>query len=181
MEADPAKQQATRSIPMPRKSAPAATAPVEQAQPAAPVTGAQTNVSGSELAQALIYAIESTRPQKKHSFNRKVETPWTPKDGTKKPKLKRSMYQHGLRLDEDFISPTEVTLMNELRPGVYLGGIVRVTRRKDRGIDISYPARTASQRLKLVNQFGVRNLTDLLTFCIEESKNPAKNTTADED
>lgn len=164
---------------MARKTTVSTEVPAEE--PQAPTPQAGGNVSGSELAQALIYAIESTRPQKKHAFNRKVDTPWSPKDGSRKPKLKRNMYQHGLKLDEDLLSAEEIRLMNDLRPGVYLAGIVRVTRRKDRGIDISYPVKTASQRLKLVNQFGVRHLQDLLALCIEESKNPAKNTTADED
>lgn len=129
----------------------------------------------SELAQALIQAIELTRPeQKKNAFNRKVGTPWTPKDGTPKPKLKRKMFQHGLPIDEDISSSKEIDLMNQLRPGVFMGGLVKVNRRKDRGLDLDYHIKTASQRLKLINQFGIRNLEELLSRCIEEASNPVK-------
>lgn len=131
-------------------------------------------VSKNELADALVLAIQSASPQKKNAFNRKVGTPWTPRDGTPKLKLKRKMYQHGLPQDEDILSNEEIRLFNELRPGIYLSNTVKVNRRKDRGLDISYPIKTASQRLKLINQFGIRNLTELLTLCIEESKRPVK-------
>lgn len=141
----------------------------------------EASVTQSELAQALVQAIESTRPQKKHAFNRKVGTPWSPKDGSPKLRLKRKMYQHGLPIDEEITSNEEIELLNKLRPGIYLKGVVKVNRRKDRGLDVDYPIKTASQRLKLVNEFGIRNLTELLTRCIEEAANPVKNTTADED
>lgn len=127
----------------------------------------------SDIASALVQAIEMTRPvEKKNAFNRKVMTPWTPKDGSKKIKLKRSFYQHGILVDPSILSNEEIALINKLKPGLFLNGHVRVNRRKDRGIDIDYPVRTAAVRLKLINQFGVRNLTDLLTLCIEESKRP---------
>ena len=141
----------------------------------------EASVTQSELAKALIQAIETTRPQTKNPFNRKVGTPWTPKDGSPKLKLKRKMYQHGMPLTEPILSNDEIELMNQLRPGVYMDGIVKVNRRKDRGLDISYQIKTASQRLRLVNQFGIRNLKELLAQCIEEAANPKKATTADED
>ena len=135
----------------------------------------------NELAEALVLAIESTRPQKKNAFNRKISTPWTPKDGSPKLKLKRKCSQHGLPIDEEVTDNEEIALWNQLRPGVFLDGAVRVNRRKDRGLDLDYPMKTASQRLKLVNQFGIRSLKELLARCIEEANNPRKDTTADED
>jgi hypothetical protein len=135
----------------------------------------ETSVGMSELAQALVQAIETTKPpQKKTAITRKPNTPWTPKDGSPKLKLKRKMYQHGILIDEDLVSNEEVELLNKLKPGLFLNGHVKVYRRRDRGIDIDYPIKTAAQRLKLVNQFGIRNLAELLQRCISEAENPAQ-------
>ena len=132
-------------------------------------------VGTSELTAALIQAINSTKPiEKKNPFNRKVNTPWTPKDGAKKIKLKRKMHQHGRLINEDVLSNAEVDLCNKVRPGRYLDNYVTIYRRRDRGIDIDYPTKTASQRLRLVNQFGIRNLSELLQACIDEALTPKK-------
>jgi hypothetical protein len=132
----------------------------------------EATVGVSELAAALTAAIQAARPEKKNPFNRKVGTPWTPKDGSKKLKLKRKIYQHGLPIDEDIIDNEEIALLNQLRPGLYLDGVVKVNRRKDRALDISYPMKTSAQRLKLINQFGIRNLKELVAKCIEEAAKP---------
>lgn len=144
----------------------------ESKTPAKPVEPA---VGLSELAAALVTAINQTKPiEKKNEFNRKVNTPWTPKDGSAKLKLKRKAYQHGRLINEATCSNEEIALFNKIRPGRYCDGHVTVTRRKDRGIDIDYPIKTAAQRLKLVNQFGVRNFKELLERVILEAEAPAK-------
>lgn len=135
----------------------------------------ETTVGSSELARALVAAINEAKPkEKKNMFNRVIMTPWTPKDGSPKVKLKRAAFQHGMEIDEDKLDNDEITLFNQLRPGRFLDGFVKVVRRRDRGIDIDYPVKTASQRLKLVNQFGIRNLKELLAYCINEAANPVK-------
>lgn len=129
----------------------------------------------AELVAALVAAINSTKaPEKKTAANRKVRNPFTPKDGSPKLKLKRKIYQHGLIIDADFLTNDQIDLFNKLRPGSFLDGHVTVTRRRDKGIDISYPIKTASQRLRLVNQFGIRDLNELLARCIDEAANPKK-------
>lgn len=136
---------------------------------------AAPGVSTSELAAALVQAINMAKPVEKKTFaTYKAKTPWTPKDGSPKPKLKRAAFQHGMEIDEDKLSPQEIELFNKLRPGRFLNGFVTVTRRRDRGIDISYPVKTAAQRLKLVNMFGVRNLSELMEMCVNEAQNPKK-------
>ena len=133
----------------------------------------EASVGTSELAAALVQAINAAKPIEKKTFaTRKPRTPWTPKDGEAKVKLKRAAFQHGMEIDEDRLSSEEITLFNKLRPGRFLDGTVTVTRRRDRGIDVSYPVKTAAQRLKLVNNFGIRNLSELLTLCIQEAQNP---------
>lgn len=142
-----------------------------------PPTVAETSqtVAVDALANAMIRAINATKgPEKKNAVNRKPNTPWTPKDGSAKLKLKRKLYQHGIPVDEDTLDNPTVESANKLRPGTFLEGWVKVVRRRDKGIDVDYPFKTASQRLKLVNQFGIRNFKELLDRCIYESENPTQ-------
>jgi hypothetical protein len=136
---------------------------------------AEPTVGVSDLAAALVQAINSTKPvEKKNRFSRTALTPWTPKDGSKKLKFKRKAYQHGRLVNEETCSNEEIALFNKIRPGRYCDGHVVVIRRKDRGIDIDYAIKTASQRLKLVNQFGIRNFKELLERVIMEAEQPAR-------
>lgn len=140
--------------------------------PVVEVPATEPQVGLSELAKALVAAIEVAKPvQKKTPFNRKKGTPWTPKDGSPKLKLKRKTYHHGLEV-ENKLSNEEIALLNKIKPGSYCDGWVKVVRRKDKGINIDYPIKTSSQRLKLVNQFGIRNFEELLRRIIEEQTNP---------
>lgn len=135
----------------------------------------------TELANALIQAINATKPpEKKNPFNRRRDTPWTLKNGKVKAKLRRKMSQHGINIDEDKSSDEEIRLLNQVRPGTFLGGSVQVRRRKDRGVDIDYPIKTASQRLRLVNQFGIRSLAELCQALIHEAENPVIETFEEE-
>jgi hypothetical protein len=134
-----------------------------------------------ELANAFIEAIERTKPPtKKNSFNRPKHGPFDPKPGEIKPKLRRVTYMHGNEQSEDTLTGAEIELLNKVKPGSYCGGFVRVIKRKDRGIDIDYPIRTASQRMKLPNQFGIITLTDLCNRLIAEAARP-KEFKVDED
>jgi hypothetical protein len=127
-----------------------------------------------ELADAFVEAIERTKPPAKITIaNRKPKTPWTPPEGTPRTKMKRKFYHHGMLMDEK-VSNEEIELLNQVRPGHYCDGYVRVTLRKDRGIDVDYPVRTASQRLRLINQYGIRSFKELLQRLIDEKNNPTK-------
>lgn len=129
------------------------------------------NVAVADLINALVQAINITKPvEKKTAINRKPGSPWDPKDGTRKLKLKRKMYQHGIPFDEAIISNEEIDLCNKVKPGRYFGDWVKVYRRKDHGIDIDYPVRTASQKMKSASLF--KSLTELLKGCIEQQANP---------
>lgn len=140
------------------------------------------SVGHKELADALITAINSTKaPAKKTPFNRVRMGPWEPKDGTKKPKLKRVMFQHGVELRDSNLHAAEIDLLNKVKPGSYCGGFIKVIRRKDRSLDIDYPVRTASQRLRLVNQFGITNFESLLARLVAEATDPKKYRSEDED
>jgi hypothetical protein len=135
----------------------------------------QTTVGLSELASALVQAIQATQPPRKETAaNRKPKTPWTPKDGSPKLKLKRKMHQHGMPIDADILTNEQIALINQLKPGTYMNGNVRVVRRRDKGLDIDYPIKTAAQRLKLVNQFGITSFDSLIQRCLDEAADPIK-------
>lgn len=143
----------------------------------------EPNVGISELAQALITAIEATRPPaKKNPFNRKKGDPWQNKDGSPKSVLRRKMYQHGMELDAAQLFSEQIDLLNKIKPGRYCDGYVHVIKRKDGGLDVDYPIKTAAQRLKLVNNFGITSFTDLLKRILDEKAEPTKyRHTNDED
>lgn len=143
---------------------PATTAPIPDS-----VVAAQ-----KALADAFVEAIERTKPKAKRTIiDRVPKTPWSPAEGSPRSKMKRKFYQHGLIIDSR-VSNEEIDLLNKLKPGRYCDGHVIVTLRKDRGIDIDYPVRTAAQRLKLVNGYKVTSFKSLLERIVDEKANPAK-------
>lgn len=150
-----------------REKAKAGDVAVEAPKDTVGITAAQ-----QALADAFVSAIERTRPpEKKTIANRKPVTPWTPKDGSPKLKMRRKFFQHGMPIGEN-VTNEEITLLNQLKPGRYCEGNVIVTLRKDRGIDVDYPVRTVQQRLKLVNQFHITSFVSLLKRLIDEKANP---------
>ncbi len=141
----------------------------------------EVTTTNTELADALVAAIQATKPvEKKTVFTRVKNTPWTPKDGSPRAKLKRKMYQHGLPITTR-VTNEEIELLNKLKPGRYCDGNVTVTKRKDKGLDIDYKIRTAAQRLKLVNLVGHRNFKELLERIVLEQANPKKYDTDEDD
>ena len=148
--------------------------------PAIPDPSTTPTQAQQNLADAFVAAIERTRkPEKKTIANRVKNTPWTPKDGSPRAKLKRKMYHHSIQIAEH-LTNEEIMLLNKIRPGYYCAGFVRVVARKDRGIDVDYPVKTASQRLRLVNQFGIRSFKELLERIVDEYENPTKYKTQED-
>lgn len=137
------------------------------------------------LAKALTAAVKEAKgPEKKTFSTRKPGDPWSPKDGSKKLKLKRVMFQHGLKIDPDLETNEVIDLLNKIKPGRYLGDWVKVYKRKDQGIDIDYPVKTPGQRMKMA-QMGIVGVIDpetgkelksgfqvLLERIVEEGKKP---------
>lgn len=131
--------------------------------------------ASAQLIAALVEAIKLTKPvEKKNAANYKTRTGYEPKDGSPKIKLKRKIFQHGMEVDPDRLYNEDLELLNKLKPGKFMGGHVQVIRRRDKGLDIQYPVKTAAQRLRLVNSFGIRDFRELIARCIEESNNPAQ-------
>lgn len=134
-------------------------------------------VTTNELAEAFRAAMEAAKPkEKKTIFTRKSNSPWTPKDGSPKLKLKRKVYQHGILLTEKMMTNKRVDLFNKVRPGSYVDDWVKITRRRDKGLDITWPMRSHAQRAKLPHVYGLRNLDEILERCISEAENPKPRT-----
>lgn len=125
-----------------------------------------------DVLTAAVSAAEAARPKKKTIVTRRKNTPWSPPPGVPKLRFKRKFYQHDILLKENLTSNDEIALLNKLRPGDYCDGLVRVIRRKDKGINITYPVRTNSQRHRLINTFGLRNFRELLEYCVAEAARP---------
>ena len=139
-------------------------------------TKAEPTVGLSELAQALVSAIETTRPnQKKSIMDRKKLNPWTPKDGSPKiTSFKRPMYHHSLLIDPKTTYNEDCLLLDKVRPGKYVNGIVSVTKRRDGGLDIDYPIRTNAQRLKFLGLLDKRSFNGLLSQIVKEGEEKRK-------
>lgn len=146
-----------------------------------PTLSQQISISADVLAAALAKAIETSRPARITIANRKRNTPWTPKDGVPKLRLKRPLYQHGMEVLEDRLTNEQIELANQLRPGLYCDNYIKVIRRRDKAIDITYPVKTSPQRLKLVTDYGIRNFTELLSTCVTEAKRVKEAKDKDED
>lgn len=133
---------------------------------------AEVTVGSSELADALVQAIEAAKPPAKKTIaNRKKNSPWMPKNGEARKRLKRKMYQHGILLGNR-LTNEEIELLNKVRPGTYCDGYVKVFRRADKGVDIDYPVKTNSQRLRLINDFGITSFVSLLQRIVAEGESP---------
>lgn len=136
----------------------------------------EINVTASDLASALTQAIEAAKPPtKKNIFTRTANTPWTPKDGSAKLKLKRKVFQHSIQIQDKFLTNEQIAGLNKLRPGEYFDGYVKVTRRRDKGIDIAYPVKNPQQRMMFTTKTGARSFTELIHKLNEEAAKPRKS------
>jgi hypothetical protein len=160
--------------------------PVEQPAPAE-INGLTPS---QELAAALLEAIKQSQAQqtpfiKKNATNKPHGGPWAPKPGETKPKLKRRIYHHGMLMGDpkeptNRFTSEEINLLNQLKPGIYCNGFVRVNRLRNKGLDIDYPVRTNSQKLRLVGEFGIKSFAELIQRCLDEASKP-KSVVAEED
>lgn len=153
----------------------------EDQTPETPAPKQDVQISAEVLAEALAKAIATARPERITVANRKKNTPWTPKDGSPKLKLKRRIYQHGQEVLEERMLNQWIELANKLRPGKYCDGYITVIRRRDKGLDITYPVKTQAQRMKLVTEFGLRDFGEILARCVSEADTPKSATGEEQD
>lgn len=131
------------------------------------------DVLAKAIAQATTAAIQAAKPiEKKTILTYTGKNPWSPPDGEAKLKLKRTMYIHSLMINPDQVSNAEIKLLNKVRPGRYCDGFISVERRRDKGINITWPIKTVDQRMRMSAIYGIRNLEELLQRCIDEDRAP---------
>ena len=148
---------------------------------AAPDATAGFEILANAIAAATTRAITATKPvEKKTILNYKGDTPWHKRDEVKL-KLKRKMYQHGQLIDPDMVSNEEIAIMNKLRPGRYFDGFVTVERRRDKGLNFTWPLKTPDQKMRLAMQYGAITIPQILSRCVEEAAAPKKDFVPDED
>lgn len=134
-------------------------------------TEPETTVGAEALAAALVQAINLTKPKakKQPGVDYDPKNPWQPKPGEARAKLKRKAYLHGIPQGEEWTNEL-IELFNKLKPGSYLNGLVKITRRRDKGINIDWPFRTPEQRLRLLMSGGFTSLAQVFQACIHEAE-----------
>lgn len=129
--------------------------------------------SQTDLAQALTEAIKAAQPfRPKTILERTPQTPWSPPPGVPRAELRRPCYQHGNLIESQTVTNEEIELLNRLKPGTYCDGRVKVRPRRDGGLTIDYPVRTASQRIAML-AYG-RSFKELLERIIDEQQHPER-------
>lgn len=139
-----------------------------------PPATAQPGVTYNDMA-ALIAAIRAGQPkQKVNAYQRKKVCRSCGQEHKHNTPLKRVWYQHGaFELTKlDFCNDV-IELMNQVKPGVYCKGLVRVNKRKDRAYDITWNVSTVAQRLRVTNEAG-DTFAKILQRCIDEANDPAR-------
>lgn len=137
-----------------------------------------SSVNVRELAVALKEAIQETAPVVQEHISRyRGATPFNPSGAQEheRPQLRGTFLQNGSKMSMPFLSDNEINLLNQLKPGRFIGRKVEVVERVENGevtVEIRYSNGTNEQRLEMKNE--VRNLAELLERCIAEAGKPAK-------
>ncbi len=134
----------------------------------------QAKASSESTKEAIAAAIAVAKPDRITVANRKSKTPWDPPAGKVKPALKRKFHQHGMIISAERLTAEQIELINKLRPGNYLDNNVQVIRRRDKGIDLTYKVKSATDKQFLASRYGITSLTQLLSRCVEEGQSPKK-------
>lgn len=141
----------------------------------------ESSVSTTALAEALVQAINLTKPKakKKPGVDYDPKNPWAPKPGEPRAKLKRKAFIHGISQGTQWANST-IELFNQLRPGTYVDGLVKVTRRRDKGINLEWAFKSPEQRLRLLMAGGFTHIDQLLQRCLTEAKVKAETPETDD-
>ena len=149
---------------------------------------AQAPAGVNELVNAFVQAINITKPREKvRPYQRKRICKECGQDHKDNTPLKRAWLQHGGfdMLREQFCNST-IELLNRVKPGVYINGLVKVHKRKDRAYDITWPVRTQALRQRVMDEAAKRtglgnSLDAILQACIDEQRDPRRFRGPDDD
>ena len=142
----------------------------------------------NDLVQAFVSAINQTKPvDKAKPYQRKKICKRCGQDHRENIRLKRTWFQHGgIELRPELFCNVTLELLNRVKPGVYLNGLVQVRKRKDRAYDITWAVRTNAQRLRVIDEASRRTglgqtFEAILTACIDEFNDPKRFRGPDDD
>lgn len=141
----------------------------------------EQSVGVNDLAAALVQAINLTKPKAKKApgVDYDPKNPWSPKPGEPRAKMKRKAYIHGIAQGDQWPNST-IELFNQIRPGTYINGLVKITRRRDKGINLDWAFKSPEQRLRLLMAGGFTSLDQILQACLTEFKTKASTPDPDE-
>ena len=124
---------------------------------------------------ALIEAMRAGQPKPKvHAYQRKKICKNCKQEHKNNTNLKRVWFQHGaFELTKLTFCNDVIELMNQVKPGRYVNGLVRVIKRKDRAYDITWPVATIAQRMRVINDAG-DTFAKILQRCIDEANDPKR-------
>lgn len=135
-------------------------------------TTPETNdaITGKDL-RGLVESIRDMTPKRKVLFSEfKTRSTFNP-TGSKSRKLVRTTYQNGQRLNIALLFDEEIKLLNGLKPGRYIDGLVTVKLTEGRGgnvdkLNIEFANSTHDQRIDLAGH--VRSFVHMLRQITEE-------------
>lgn len=138
---------------------------------------ADDSVSNAQVVRSLaktVQVLADSQPRRVLLANHKPTSSFNPL-GKRKRVLKRKMYQNGFPLNVNILTDEEISLLNQIKPGRYIKGLVSVFQTykgSDTLVNIVYVNKTVDQRFALKDEF--RNLGEMLKLIVEEHKNPPK-------
>lgn len=140
--------------------------------PTTPAVDPNLHVLGSLLQDVHTLATEAraTRQLKPHEV--KHDTCYNP-TGNALPKMKYArFYQNGSPINVLMMTPEEIELVNQLKPGLYNKKKWRVTKESNHGIGLWYSNKSIAQRTDVAKD--ARNLTEFLQKILLEQEAQAE-------
>lgn len=135
----------------------------------------QTQEVDSEDLKSLVRSVGQIAENQKSEFKKirvheaKFPTPWNPSGERRTLKLKpTSVSQNGGRLNPALLSDEEITLINQLKPGLYNKKKWQVIRKRDKSIDIRYPNASLASRFEMQSTAG--SLAGMLRLIVTEQE-----------
>ena len=115
----------------------------------------QTTTALATLIQDVHTIAETTRASRQLKFHEiKHDTPFNPTGGPR-PKLRWAhFYQNDARINPGVLSAEEITLINQLKPGLYNKKKWTVTKTANGGLNLGYSNKATEQRMEVVKESG---------------------------
>lgn len=129
--------------------------PAVEAAPATPPQDDRMSRALESMTTAVSALVDRTRRLVPfHAF--RTRSPFNP-TGNPNRKLRRRCYQNGLPMFIDRLTDTEIRLMDQIKPGIYLNGVLRVAEVKtgsQTDLHFLYSNKGRDQAMRVVKEFG---------------------------